>query len=456
MITEAARSVRVVEPDPSSAPLTPVVPQPTTIEETGLDLALLVDLTLKTIHFSGRPSGRQLAEQLALPFPVIQELVAFLRLEKAVEIVGGSGLGEQTYQYALTGRGIAKVEEALGRNQYVGPAPVPFSLYTEVLRGQSISGVRIDRHTFLEELSNLVLSRKVLAPLGPAVNSGRSVLLYGKSGNGKTSITQAIGRMLRGNVLIPYAVELHGQIIKVFDPRLHLRVLDEETDERRQAGAFSFTDGQDHRRDRRWALARRPIVTVGGELTLQDLELRFSSVSKFYVAPLQWKANSGVLVIDDFGRQLVEPRDLLNRWIVPMEEGVDHLSLHSGDTIELLFDILLIFSTNIPPGDLGDEAFFRRIRHKVEVTDPTADEFFEILRRVCEERDVPYSDEGGQYLMDVYYRKAGRAFKGCHPRDLVELLIDITHFYGEQAALTPEWIDLASASYFVQSTSQAA
>ena len=451
MTAEAIPSIRR-EAGLSVAPATPFVPQPSSVEETGLDLTLLVDLTVKTIHFSGRPSGRQLSEQLALSFPVTQELIAFLRREKAVEIVGGSGLGEQTYQYALTSRGIEKAEEALGRSQYVGPAPVPFNLYVDVLRRQSISQVRIDRDTFLQGLSHLVLSRTVLAPLGPAVNSGRSVLIYGNSGNGKTSITTAIGRMLKGDVLIPHAVEVHGQIIKVFDPRLHHPLADQANNGQSALGRFG--DGQEQRRDRRWVLAKRPIVTVGGELTLQDLELRYSMVSKFYVAPLQWKANSGVLVVDDFGRQLVQPRELLNRWVVPMEEGVDHLSLHSGDTIELPFDMLLIFSTNIAPYQLGDEAFFRRIRHKVEVLDPSPEEYLEILSRICEERDVPFSDEGAQYLMDVYYRRAGRTFKGCHPRDLVELLVDITRFYGEDAALTPEWIDLASASYFVHAEEQ--
>ena len=432
----------------SSAPPLPFVPQPASIQETGVDLAILVDLTLKTIHFSGRPSGRQLTEQLALPFPVTQELLAFLRREKAIEVVGGSGLGEQTYQYALASRGIEKVEEALGRSQYVGPAPVPFSLYLDVLKRQSIRDVRIDRHTFLDGLAHLTLNRKVLAPLGPAVNSGRSILIYGNSGNGKTSITKAVGGMLPGSVLIPYAVELHGQIIKVFDPRLH-HLVEQEENGKQRSGLAPLSEGPDSRPDRRWAKAKRPIVTVGGELTLQDLELQYSPVSKFYVAPLQWKANSGILVIDDFGRQLVEPRELLNRWIVPMEEGIDHLSTQSGDTIELPFEVLLIFSTNIPPAQLGDEAFFRRIRHKVEVPDPTAEEFLEILRRVCDERQIPYLEEGARYLMDVYYRQEERNYRGCHPRDLIELLIDITHFYGEEAALTPEWIDLASASYFV-------
>ena len=429
-------------------PATPFVPQPTSLDETGLELSLLVDLALKTIYFSGRPSGRQLAEQLALSFSVVEELLAFLRQEQAIEVVGSSGVGEQAYQYALTGRGTEKTEEALGRNHYVGPAPVPFSLYIDVLQHQSVSNVRIDRETFVAGVSHLVLSRKVLAALGPAANSGRSVLIYGNSGNGKSSLALAFGRMLPGEVLIPYAVTVKGQIIKVFDPRLHQPISPEVQKERREA-LSSPPEGRERRRDRRWALAKRPVVSAGGALTLQDLELQYSPLSKFYIAPIQWKANSGVLIIDDFGRQMVQPQELLNRWITPMEHGVDHLSFHSGDTVELPFELLLIFSTNIPPGRLGDEAFIRRIRHKVEVPDPSREEFLEILRRVCEEGTVAYTDEGARYLIETYYEQSERDFKGCHPRDLVELLVDITTFYEEEPTLTPEWLELACASYFV-------
>jgi predicted ATPase with chaperone activity len=276
------------------------------------------------------------------------------------------------------------------------------------------------------------------------------VLIYGNSGNGKSTITTAIENMLPGVVLIPYAVEVQGQIIKVFDPRMHQQISPDLPAERRLDGASATPTGLERRRDGRWAIAKRPLVSVGGELTLQDLELRYSPLSQFYIAPLQWKANSGVLVIDDFGRQMIQPQELLNRWILPMEQGVDHLSLHTGDTVELPFDVLLIFSSNIPPSRLGDEAFFRRIRHKVEIPNPSLEQFLEILRRVAEEHGVTYTEDGAQYLVSTYYEQVGRQLKGCHPRDLVELLDDITHFYGEQPALTPEWLDLACASYFVQ------
>jgi predicted ATPase with chaperone activity len=450
MPAETAPSIAVLEPEVSGS-AAPFVAQPSTVEDTGLDLSILVDLALKTIHFAGRPSGRQLADQMALSFSIVENLLAFLRQNQAIETVGSSGLGEQAYQYALTEQGRQKAEEALRRSQYVGPAPVPFSLYAEVLQQQAVSSIRIERDTFLTGLSHLVLSRRVLAALGPAVNCGRSVLIYGAAGNGKTSIASAIGSMLSGEVLIPYAVEVHGQIIKVFDPRLHQRTeSDYNGNDRRKDGSRNAKVGAERRRDRRWAIAKRPFVSVGGELTLQDLELRYSPISQFYIAPLQWKANSGLLVIDDFGRQLIQPQQLLNRWIVPMEEGVDHLSMHTGDTVELPFDVLLVFSSNIPPSRLGDEAFFRRIRHKVEIPNPTPDDFLEILRRVCAERDVEYSEEGARHLLSFHYERQGRDYKACHPRDLVELLMDMTRFYGEEPKLTAEWLDLACPSYFVK------
>ena len=431
------------------SPKWPQVPQPSTIEDTGIELSMLVDLTLKTIHFAGRPSGRQLAEQLCLPFPVVELIITFLRQEQAIETVGSSGLGEQLYQYALTERGRRKTEEALDRSHYVGPVPITFESYMDVLKQQSIANIRIDQDTYVNGLQHLVLGRKVLAALGPAVNSGSSVLIYGKSGNGKSTVTTAIGKMLPGYVLIPYAVEVHGHIVKVFDPRIHQRVVQDPLQERRADPTHGPPTGHERRQDRRWVLSKRPVISVGGELTLSELELRYSESSKFYIAPLQWKANSGLLIVDDFGRQMIQPQELLNRWIVPMEEGVDHLSLATGDTIELPFDVLLIFSSNIPPGRLGDEAFFRRIRHKVEMPNPTREEYLEILRRICAGKNLAYSDEAAEYLLRAHYADTGRELKSCHPRDLVELLTDITGFFNEPPELSPDWIDLAASSYFV-------
>ncbi len=429
----------------------PFVPQPQTIEETGLDLSMILDLVVKSIYFAGRPSARQIAAQLALPFPVIDEVLTFLKREQLAEVVGSSGTGEQLYQYSLSSKGFEKAEEALSRNQYIGPAPVPFAVYLAVLEKQSIRAMRVTPDTVKTAVSQLVISDDVIGALGPAVNSSRSMLLYGGSGNGKSTITTAIGRMLPGEVLIPYAVDLNGIIVKVFDPRVHNEIpLDQQRD-RRGADA-GVMPGIERRRDRRWVVARRPMLSVGGELQLKDLELRYSPQSQFYIAPLQWKANSGILIVDDFGRQMIQPKELLNRWIVPMEERVDHLSLHTGDVVEVPFDVLLIFSTNLHPSQLGDEAFFRRIRHKIEIPDPTRDQFLEILSRVCQQREMQIDPQAAQYLVERYYVQTGRGFKGCHPRDIVDLVADIAAYHGEKPAFTRAHLDAACHSYFVSLT----
>jgi predicted ATPase with chaperone activity len=426
----------------------PYVTQPQTIEETGLDFSMILDLVVKSVYFAGRPAARQIAAQLALSFPVLDEVLAFLKREQLAEVVGSSGMGEQLYQYSLSSKGLEKAEEALARNQYIGPAPVPFEAYLDVLRRQSVRSVRITSENVEQAISNLVLDRSVGAALGPAVNSGRSMLLYGGSGNGKSTITNAIGKMLPGEVLIPYAVDLNGTIVKLFDPRVHQEIPAEKQMDRRASDAPAG-GGNERRRDRRWVVSKRPLISAGGELTLKDLELRYSPQSQFYIAPLQWKANSGILIVDDFGRQMIQPKELLNRWIVPMEERIDHLSLHTGDMVEVPFDVLLIFSTNLRPSQLGDEAFFRRIRHKIEIPDPSREQFLEILARVCQQRELPLETEAALYLVDEYYDRTGRGFKGCHPRDIMELVVDICMYHGESPAFTRRHLDAACHSYFV-------
>jgi len=431
---------------PSEEQAAPFVSQPQTAEETGLDFSMLLDLVVKSVYFAGRPSARQIGSQLALNFPVVDEVLTFLKQQQMAEVVGSSGMGEQLYQYSLSVKGLEKAEEALSRNQYIGPAPVPFETYLEVLRRQSIRSMRVTPEIVDLATSNLVLSDSVGQALGPAVNSGRSMLLYGGSGNGKSTITGAIGRMLPGEVVIPYAVDLNGIIVKVFDPRVHIEIPLEKQLDRRGA---DIVNGVERRRDRRWVVSRRPMISAGGELTLKELELRYSPQSQFYIAPLQWKANSGMLIVDDFGRQMIQPKELLNRWIVPMEERVDHLSLHTGDMVEVPFDVLLIFSTNLHPSQLGDEAFFRRIRHKIEIPDPSREQFLEILARVCQQREIQVDPAAAMYLVDQYYTKAGRGFKGCHPRDIVDLVADICMYHGEPPSFTREHLDAACHSYFV-------
>jgi predicted ATPase with chaperone activity len=290
----------------------------------------------------------------------------------------------------------------------------------------------------------------VISAIGAALTSTKSVLIYGESGNGKSSITKAMRAMLPGEVLIPYALDVGGHIVKVLDERVHEIVEPDPAFERRseEAGGSGVSE---RRRDKRFAICKRPIVTVGGELTLDDLELRYSPAGKFYAAPPQVKANGGILVVDDFGRQIVTPRELLNRWIMPLESAWDQLTLHSGESIQVPFNLMVVFSTNLAPRDLGDEAFFRRIRHKVHVPNPERDHFMKILRSSCETAAVPYDKDGAEFLLTEFYDRGRREFRGCHPGDIVQTLVDIAGFKGEPPRLTEEQLRMACHSYFVDS-----
>ncbi len=425
----------------------PFRPQPTNIEETGLGFGQLLDLCIKTMYYAGRPSAREVSESMALPFNVVDVLLSFLKREKLIEVVGSSGIGEQQYQYALTEKGNERAVEALERNQYLGAAPVPYSEYLDLIKEQSVRKMRVDPAIVDAALGDLVLTPITRNLVGPAVNSGRSMLLYGDPGNGKSSIAKGIGRMLKGNILVPYAVDINGQIVRVYDPRVHQEVPEAAGELERRNGFAPVRP--EHRHDTRYVICKRPLIMTGGELTLADLELKYSPQAKFYIAPVQMKANCGILVIDDFGRQMVSPKELLNRWIVPMEARVDYLSLLSGETLELPFELLLVFSTNIPPGQLGDEAFFRRIRHKIEVGDPDEESFLRIMQMVCDANGVPYDERAGHYIIERYYRPKSRHLRGVHPRDIIDLLMDIASFRSIEPACTKELLDLACESYFI-------
>jgi len=400
------------------------------------------------MRYGGRLQGGELASRLRLRYSVVDSVIGFLKREKLIETVGSGGVVEQQYEYVLTDRGYEKATEALARNQYVGPAPVPLRDYVEVVKRQSVRQAIVTPDSVHNALSDLELSHEIRRLIGAAVNGGHSILLYGKPGNGKSSIAKRITRILGGAVLIPYAIDVNGQTIRVFDPRVHSAL---------EIGASVEPRGDrpgrpEQRHDERWVIANRPLITVGGELTLEDLDLRYSPQTRFYLPPIQILANGGILVIDDFGRQKMRPDELLNRWIVPMEDGIDHYSLTSGETIEVPFELLVVFSTNLKPENLGDEAFWRRIRHKVEVTDPSTETFMTILKNVCEQTKLPFSLEGAQYLIETYYSSTGRPFRAVHPRDLTGLIMDMGGFEGVKPELTPEWIDAACASYFMEDT----
>lgn len=426
------------------------IPPPVTqIDDTGLSILWLQDLALKILYFQGYMSGFKMAEELALPFAGIVDLILeSLKREKFVEVKSSQqmGLGEGTYQYAITGAGIARAREALERSQYAGPAPVPLKTYNESILRQSKGRQTVDSRNLQQALSDLVISERIFQRLGPAINSGTSIFLYGPPGNGKTTIARTIGGMiLRESMYIPYALYVDGQVVKLFDSVNHQLMRDEDST---PLGTGALRSGS--RRDPRWLRIRRPFIVVGGELNMEGLDLVFDDVNKFYEAPFQVKANGGILLIDDFGRQQVRPRDLLNRWIVPLENRIDYLTLHTGRKVEVPFDVLVVFSTNLPPKDLVDEAFLRRLRHKIEITDPTYDEYREIFRRVARVKDITYSDKGLAYLLQDWYIKRGRKLRASHPRDLCDQILDIAHYLSVEPAMTRDLIDRAAESYFVE------
>jgi hypothetical protein len=415
-------------------------PAPRTVEETGLSPDLILQMVTKTLHFAGELVGTALADRLGVPFAVIEPSLELLKRERHCEIIGGALVGTSSYRYRLSDAGRVRAALFLEESHYVGALPVPLDQY-QAYMGLVTHTVAATRDNVRGAFSHLVLGDRMLDQLGPAIAAWHSLFVYGPPGNGKTVISQAIRNLLHGDIAIPHAVSVDGHVIRVFDPVNH----ELAGDDRDLSGKLERSEPLDGR----WVRCRRPLVTVGGELTLDALELGYSPITGFYRAPLQVIANGGVLVIDDFGRQHVAPRDLLNRWIVPLESRVDYLSLQTGQKFQMPFKVFAVFATNLKPGDLVDEAFLRRIQYKVLAESPTLEEFARIFDNYCREKEIPYEPGAAEELASDL-RRRGLRLRGCHPRDLIEHALALGSYLGKPRLLTFELLAEASTSYFVE------
>jgi len=415
-------------------------PVPATFEDLGLPKSLLVQLLLKHAFFRDSISAQEMAYDLKIARRLVEELLEYLKGQKYIQVRVPDALSKNQMllevRYNLTDAGKLHAEQCLESNRYVGPAPVPLEDYWDWVEAQSINQVTVETTHLKEVFADYVVPDHYIKKFGPAINSGRSIFLFGPSGNGKTVMAKCIGHAYRDAVYIPHALFVYGQIIRLYDELNHQPV---------------DPDPEAPPHDGRWVLCRRPIVIAGGEMTEDALELRYNPHLKYYEAPHQLRANNGVFIIDDFGRQKITPRQLLNRWIYPLETRQDFCCLHTGQQFSVPFDQLIIFSTNLNPYSLADEAFLRRIRYKIFIGYVSPDQYIEIFRRVCAEYQIDFDQEVIRDMMARYYLISSRPFCACHPRDLIENLVDRARFLDQTPQLTSQELDYVCQTYFVKS-----
>jgi hypothetical protein len=405
---------------------------PDSLSGAGLTPAFVEDHVLRCLHARPQSSGAQIAAACGLGFQAgIGAILDGLRQEHLVEIRGQRGIGEAGFAYVLTSKGVARAAEALARTQYQGPLPVSLDDYVASVIAQPIDRSMVTPERMRAAFADLIAPESLTDKVGPAVNSGSALFLFGAPGNGKTAMAERISRVLSDPIYVPHALEVDGAIVKLFDPLVH------------RSMQTSSTPGV----DQRWVRVERPLVVAGGELTLAGLDLLWSDTGRFYEAPLQLKANGGVLLVDDFGRQQVRPTELLNRWIVPLEKHIDYLTLVTGKRLQVPFQQMLVFATNLEPSDLADDAFLRRIRFKLRLEDPTTEQFGEIFRRECLSRGLEWAPDGVQYILERWL--ANRPLRMCQPRDLVEQIVAIADYRNAPAnTASRPLLDAACASYF--------